>query len=257
MDAFLRFPERAGEGAAADGEAAFARKLAAEKQTQEILSKGEESVGWYKWQGPGGPDPAADWQISTRTSWGHDNDFGKWLRDEGPEPGPESTMNCWEGVMYTAYRGGAVDKATLQGVHAEAAEAGRAAYAAATADGLQGANALNTGAAAYYRRLQEFLGPGEHTAYTVGPDGLGGPDIPAGHVIVVDDDHVMMSLGTRDAQGRMEVLSHWNFPNRAMYGFGPRESYGMMQRTSVEEVLGGFRGRDNVPVTSAAPTWAL
>jgi hypothetical protein len=81
--------------------------------------------------------------------------------------------------MYIAYRAGAVDKATLERVHAEAADAALIAYRA-TSD-------IQAGGSAYFKVIGDYLGPGERTRFSIDPTtGIGGPDIPAGHMVLVD-----------------------------------------------------------------------
>jgi hypothetical protein len=135
-------------------------------------------------------------------------------------------------------------------LHGVAAEAGQAA-AGEAGDTVAGLTA-------YYKKISEFLGPGERTQFKVDPaTGIGGPDIPAGHTVFVNDlDHVMLSTGTRDAQGRQEVFSHWVYPQQTPAGEITTQTFGVMQKTSIEEVLSSSGMHDAV-VESAAPSWLL
>ncbi len=88
------------------------------------------------------------------------NDFGLWIRklaagapdaDEyEPQPDQVKYMNCWEGVMFTAYQAGLVTKDWLASIHKEAAQAGVIAEAE-TDD-------PNKGKSAYTDFLMKMLG---------------------------------------------------------------------------------------------------
>jgi hypothetical protein len=237
--------------ASADTEA-VARGAEREERSQRVVRTGNDLVGSFKWRGGSGADPAAGWRINESTAWGHQNDFARYVNGTGPMPGPASTMNCWEAVLYTAHRAGAISDAELKGLHEEATEAARAAHRAS--------GDVADGHTAYYKVIDRYLGPGERTRYDIDPaTGLGGPDIPAGHVVFVDGiGHVMLSTGTRDAQGRQEVLSHWVFPQHTPAGPLTAQSYGVMQRTSVEEILSSAGEHlANARIESAAPTWLI
>jgi hypothetical protein len=64
----------------------------------------------------------------------------------------------------------------------------------------------------------------------------------------------MLSLGTRDAQGRQEVLSHWDFPSSTPVGPNTTQTFGVMQKTSVEQIASAF---DNPRIESAVPSWLI
>jgi hypothetical protein len=98
---------------------------------------------WFHWvqSGPTEPGfggalgldygPKVKWTM-TRTDVGiehHDekqNDFAAWLfgtkgGKAGPEPNSQSSMNCWEAVLFSAYRARLVDKYWLRAIHGKAA----------------------------------------------------------------------------------------------------------------------------------------
>ena len=217
----------------------------AEARTQRILKEGEELVGAFRSRGLSAPDPKAGWQIKETTRWGDFDDFARWIRGNGPAPGRDGTMNCCAAILYTAHLAGEVDEAALRRLYTEAADAGRIAHQE---------KGMWAGYDAYDEKISDFLGPGERTSFTIDPvTRVGGPDIPAGHVVFVNDtEHVMLSLGTRDAEGRQEVLSHWVYPES--HFFGTPEEYGFMQKTTVEEVISSSKMHD-LPIESAAPSW--
>ncbi|MEV5705485.1 hypothetical protein [Actinoallomurus sp. NPDC052274] len=123
------------------------------------------------------------------------NGFLTWLFEDGPEPGPSDTMNCWEAVLYTAYRAGLVDKAWLKQVHVNAHDAAAAARLCRR----------------YYARLLEQMCSGPRSRLEIDPvTKISTPDVPAGCVISMGGtNHMVASLGTRDDSGHQQVLSHW------------------------------------------------
>jgi hypothetical protein len=245
------FRESTARTGAAKAEAALARSPEMEALSERVLKMGRSLVGCFRWRGGSGPAWDEGWRISGATNKGYLNDFARWMRG-GPKPGPNGTMNCWEAVMYTAHRAGAVDETTLRRLHTEATDAASAAHLA-TGD-------AGKAYSAYYKTISDYLGPGERTGFKIDQTtGIGGPDIPAGHVVFVDGtDHVMLSLGTRDAQGRQEVLSHWLFPERVPAGPITNQTFGIMQKTSVEEVLStASKYLDNPRIESAEPSWLI
>jgi hypothetical protein len=163
-------------------------------------------------------------------------------------------MPCAETLMYVAHRAGAVDEATLKRIYAKAADAVSASWRKD-----QDEWAANRAA---WRVVDDHLLRGERTPFEIDPEtGIGGPDIPAGHTVSVGNGrHFMLSLGTRDAEGRQEVLSNWTHPHRIPSDDASNQHYGYLQRTSVEEVVESA-SKNNwgyvPPIESAAPSWLL
>lgn len=159
------------------------------------------------------------------------NDFATWIRGEGPEPGPDGAMNCWEVLMYAAYRAGLVSKGWLVELHEQAASQGR----------------REKSADAYSRTLRAGLGPCDLPTL---PDSV---SPPAGWLVFFNDlSHVAVSLGTRDPLGKREVLSLWMLPKV------PGRSHTTLQRTTIEELLQAAKPNldgHTYRVTSAPPTW--
>lgn len=236
--------------AAAKVETVLFKSPAMVARARQIVETGRRMVGSFRWRGATKLDKQAGWQVSEKTGWGRDNDFGRWMRGTGPEPGPDSTMPCAEAVMYVAYHAGAVDEAALRRMHAEAADAASAAWHK-YGDSWPAESA-------YWKVIDDHLLRGERTQFKIDPaTGIGGPDIPAGHSIIINDDHVMTSLGTRDAQGRQEVLSHWVRPHRMPPDDGSNQPFGYLQKTSVEEVVSSMGFGFDLSIDSAAPFWLL
>ncbi|MCW2883138.1 MAG: hypothetical protein JWQ95_7238, partial [Sphaerisporangium sp.] len=238
----------------------------AERGVTTVVDAAMRLVGGLRWRGASSPEASSGWSIGETTRWGHPNHFGRWIRDTGPEPNEWSTMNCWEAVLFVAYRAGAVDEAWLRRIHAEAAEAAAAALAVATAEnpgGTFGGRHLATdaygqlaslGEVTYDAELMKRFYQGELSEYEV--TAVEKPAIPAGHWIFFNGtNHVGMSLGTRDEQGRQRMLSLWTFP--AHIPAGPTDqayTYGNLQVTTVEELIesGDLAGQK---VEHATPVW--
>jgi hypothetical protein len=219
-------------------------------QADRMVRTGLESIGFYRWRGGTKLDPHDGWQVSETTSWGKTNGFTRWLRGNGDQPGLWSTMNCYEVFLFIAYRLGLVDKAWLVGIHAEGSEA-----AIAAAPG--GARAASK---AFFEKMASRVLPGMLTRHEISrTTGLTWPDVPRGHLILIDGfHHVMLSLGTRDAQGRQEVLSHWALPDQTPSGrISTEESYGFMQRTTLEQVLAVAGYIADPVIESGMPVWLM
>ncbi|MEV0408531.1 hypothetical protein [Actinoallomurus sp. NPDC050550] len=217
-------------------------------------------VGGLRWRGASSPDSASGWLAGETTRWGHRNHFARWIRDIGPEPNEWSTMDGWEAVLFAAYRAGAVDKAWLQRIHMEAAQAASAAVADATRRNprgdLDGGHLARNadGEAVYQAELMRRFYRDDLVEYDI--DSPERPVIPAGHWIFFNGpNHVGMSLGTRDEQGRQQMLSLWTFPSYIPEGpVNQTYTYGYLQVTSVEGLIesGGLAGQR---VEYATPVW--
>jgi hypothetical protein len=219
-----------------------------------ILEEGHDLIGKLRWRGNSGPDPRAGWRISEINNRGHFNDFARWINGTGPELGRDSTCNCYEALFVIAHRAHAVDKQTLDRLHMKATAAAQTTY---RAEGDELAAKL-----AYWKVIEDYLVPGERTKFTIDPaTGVGGPDIPAGHVVIIDGmEHVMLSLGTRDTLGRNMVLSHADYPEYSPAGPTTSKTFGFLQKTSVEEIVSAVKVRypiDTSRIESALPTWLI
>jgi len=149
--------------------------------------------------------------------------FGRWLLSRGPEPNPTTgEMNCWEGVMFNAYRQGFTTKARMTTLYTDwVAEAGRSSPAAADA---AFENAVRQGREQIYR--------------------TGDPDSPrpvAGDLVIFRalGDHVAVATG-RYPGGEVEVMSLWTQNSRSVF------------QTTIERLL--TRGATR-PVRFFSPRW--
>ncbi|MEQ8386719.1 MAG: DUF4157 domain-containing protein [Coleofasciculus sp. A1-SPW-01] len=207
-------------------------------KTARIIATGENMVGELQWRGGSGPDPSAGYQVNETTAWGHQNDFARWIRGNGPEPTPPNdTMNCWEGVLFMAYKAGVVNKSWLVDIHDAAAKAGQSAASIG----------------AYYSVLESRLYSGARTEVLYDPGtGLRTGTIPAGNIVFIDGlGHVVLSKGTTDGGGRHEVLSLWILPNPGQpVGGWTGSEIGVLQDTTLEEV-----SQPGQKVEFAPPPW--
>jgi hypothetical protein len=189
-----------------------------------VLTAAENMVGHLRWRGGQGPDPKAGYQLHPNTSWRHPDHFARWILGLGPEPGQNSTMNCWEAVLFLAYKAGVIPRHFLVSMHAAASAA------------AQAANDEDV----WYRTLLERMHSGPLHDYTINrATGLGNPLIPAGNIVFFNGvGHVALSRGSRDGSGRMRIFSLWVYPNHSPSGkLDPSTSYGALQDTSVEQVI--------------------
>lgn len=236
--------------------AASARSPQMAAMARRVSRKGRELVGSFKWRGGSKTKGSAGWRIGEKTWWGHDNDFAKWIRGHGPPPGRSSTMNCWEATMYTAHKAGAVDKAELEQVHREAARAA----SEANPPGVRRTPRTDKAAKdAYYKTINDYLIPGTRSPLTLDEAGIVTRDVPEGDLIMVDGvGHVMQSLGTRDASGELQVLSHWIHPAPSPTPVWSKNMVGTLQQTTLEEVLrSGYKPGAKLTIESGTPSWLL
>jgi len=158
--------------------------------------------------------------------WGQQNGpltgtaLGRWILDNNqPEPDPVGGgMNCWEVVMFSAYKLGYIN---WQHMHD------------AYADDVGGGQRLND-----YFRQQIRVGTERQFQPTV----IGSPRPLRGDIVVFDnaEDHTAMATGTDDA-GSPEVFSLWDRPN-----------HNYLQRVTVRALLAA--GADE-PVRFFSPRW--
>jgi hypothetical protein len=165
--------------------------------------------GSLRWPEPSGPNPTEGYQID-RTST-----FANWIRGGNenanrPRANAVSSMNCWEGVFFSAYLAGKVSYAQLTTIHAQAAGAGH---------GIDPGGVGTVPAQdAYYDQLAHFLNA--HNATQWRPRTHPRPVLPRGDIVFfttaaapTDPDkleHVAVSLGGRG--NAAEIMSLWTLP---------------------------------------------
>ncbi len=166
--------------------------------------------GWFTWV-PSGPVnqgllalvPNAGPMYQPKQLWNHGagmrrNHFAEWINRNGPIPSPRAHMNCWEAVLYSAYRANLVTLDWLRFTHRRAAFVNEFNH-------LRGGN----GEEHYGRALSHALGFYDSVPFAPHP-GL----VPQeGDVMYWDqNEHVAISLGRRWVNGAAEdrIMSHWH-----------------------------------------------
>jgi hypothetical protein len=155
------------------------------------------------------------------------SDFGRWMLAGGAEPDPATgSVNCWEMVLFSAYRAGHTSKARLKGIYDEAVKQ------------------IKSGA----RKLMgetveiELRGSKENILDVGNPDS---PEPLPGDLIIFTNaaNHVAISLGSKDGTGRHNIISHWPPPDGAY----------TTKQTTIEELLAVMGSPQTVKFWS--PSW--
>ena len=154
-------------------------------------------------------------------------EFGRWVLAGGPMPDKMSgKVNCWEMVLFGAYKAGYIDFARIKQIYDEAVanvKAGKAALVGTTVE-------------AKLRRGDEHVFDPSN------------PDLPAplpGDLVIFKEaaTHVAIATGTISA-GKHEVISLWNQPG----------NISAVQRTTIEDLL-AIVGAGGRPVKFWAANW--
>ncbi len=88
-----------------------------EFKTERMVHMGTVSVGNQKWAGSDASNAFTSKEELLQPSG---TDFDKWILGKGKEPSSTATMNCWEAVMFVAYKAGVMPLSFIQLIHAEA-----------------------------------------------------------------------------------------------------------------------------------------
>jgi len=153
--------------------------------------------------------PVDDYQSGDKET--NTNDFAVWIRG-GDEPTSASKMNCWQAVLYSAYKGGVISEKWLEDLHEEMQDSW-----------------LQWTEGDYYGPLIKALGYGNAQEMTSQrPPGRGDIVFMEGEKGPLS--HVALSLGSTDGAGNHEVLSLWILPRDG----GKLNS--TFQRTTIEEL---------------------
>jgi len=156
----------------ARGFALAARKqLGTLKETEKLVGKLE----WVQSQESEFKDPAAA-----------QSDFARFVLAGGPEPKDTSKMNCFEMILFGAFRGGMVTKDRVQKIYAEAAKQ----------------SGMDVPA-----EIEKRLCRGSKRTFD--PADPKSPEPLPGDIIIFDfiGLHAAISLGTKDASGKHEVIN--------------------------------------------------
>jgi hypothetical protein len=155
-------------------------------------------------------------------------EFGRWVLAGGPEPNAVSgRINCWEMVLFGAYKGGFITFARIQRIYNLAVDnvrAGRAPLVGDTVEVELRRGSVNTFDA---------------TSAT-------SPEPLAGDMVIFNSaaNHAAIATGTKNSAGEHQVLSLWNEPNAVSH----------VQRTTIEALL-AVTGAGGTPVRFWSANW--
>jgi RHS repeat-associated protein len=229
---------------------------------ERVAQKLTELAGKLRWAGESHPDE--DFKPSLRSSrpdqnldpeHNHDikwnpNSFAAWIRG-GPEPARDDMMNCYEAILFGAYKTGALTFSDIQGAYKKAEAEGQAAKEAASKwtgelDKAAGIDPQRLGAEKYTDVLKHYLHEDVAKPLTDKSEPQRG-DL----VFFQGLQHVAISLGTRVTPGGArvhDVMSLWLTPTKDGK-FDDR-----LVRTTVEE-LRKLSPETMNPVTFAPGPW--
>ena len=163
------------------------------KETEKLVGKLE----WVRSQESEFKDPAAA-----------ESDFARFALAGGPEPTATSKMNCFEMILFGAFRGGMITKDRIQKIYAEAAK--KFDMAVPT-------------------EVEKHLCQGSKGTFN--PADPKSPEPLPGDIIIFGSIgfHAAISLGTKDASGKHEVISLAGSPDPTLSR--------KVEKTTIEELL--------------------
>lgn len=171
-----------------------------------------------------GLNNSLSWRPTNPGSPAQYTDFGKWLLDNGPEPNASTgIMNCWELVMFSAYKAGFATKSGLTTVYQsfatdlQAGDIGRA---------------ISNFETALRRGNEQVYNPANHAT---------SPKPLRGDIVIFDNlgAHVAVATGSYSGS-KVEIMSLWTQNSRKT------------TRTTVEDLMAdGASG----PIRFYSPRW--
>ena len=184
------------------------------KRQSGTASQAEALAGKLKWTVLGPPDFS---NPATAKSA-----FTKWLLvPKASKPTDTSTMNCWELVLYSAYRGGFTTKKHLKAIYTSAA--------------------AKTGMDVPKEIEKKVCG----SRFSFDLTKPKSREPIRGDIVIFNQfaGHVAISLGTKTTSGKHEVMSLWSVPSRS----GNR-----VYRTTIETLAGAMK---LTRVNFCTPNW--
>lgn len=151
-------------------------------------------------------------------------DFGKWIVNGGPEPNKTSSvLNCWELVLYSAFKGGVLAKSRITSL-----------YTKFNSD-LKGPKDVE-------KAFKNFDVLKKGSEYVYDKDNPDSPKPIKGDMVIFKDfpTHVTIATGDTTAKGEVEIMSLWTQNGKKTY------------KTTVEELLVGGAAS---PVKFFTPNW--
>jgi len=142
------------------------------------------------------------------------SEFGKWLLKGGPEPNPRGgKMNCWEAVLFGAYKAGAASESWLRDMYPR--------WLRAETEKEVGGASLRFDHEERYFHLDSFFEReiAASEVYHYSPKDTY-PKLPlAGDVTMFGSatGHTALATGTRTNEGVPEMLSLWNEPDNKKF----------------------------------------
>lgn len=196
-------------------EAQVSKDVSNDGQTYVDLARKQGSVadtamnfeGELQWRGQGG--------ILNQT------DFGKWILEGGAEPDTStSVLNCWELVLYSAYKEGILTKERITTLYRNFG------------------SDLSTSVQKAFSNF-DVLRKGEE--YTYDKDDPDSPKPIKGDMVIFKDfmNHVTIATGNT-VGGKIEIMSLWTQNNKKTY------------KTTIEDLLAGGAAS---PVKFFTPNW--
>ncbi len=190
------------------------------------------------WAGGSGPDPSHGYEINKKPQRPDDddttppydfrdstNDLAAWVLG-GPEPTNASRMNCWEAVLFSAYKAGVLTKSWILQVHQQATNAAVDWAKKSEKRGEDSDHQFYSGQLAYNDLLETKLGLASATLYDPAKKQVPG----RGDVVFMQGlAHVALALG-QDSAGNTEVMSLWLYP---MSGSNFNSTF---QKTTIEKI---------------------
>lgn len=154
-----------------------------------------------------------------------ETEFGRWALAGGPEPDAvRGRINCWEMVLFGAYRGGFLSFLRIKDIYRLAVD-----------------NVLNRRARFVGDTVESQLRRGSVNTFV--PGSASSPEPLPGDMIIFNTaaNHAAISLGTKTRTGHHEVLSLWSEPNAISH----------VQKTTIEALLAVNSGGSPVKFWSA------
>ena len=153
------------------------------------------------------------------------SDFARWLLAGDKEPDATTgKVNCWEMVMFSAFKGGFISKKRMEDIYTEAVKQVKAGNRTFVGDTIE----------------VELRGSNEQVLDTTNPKS---PEPLPGDIVIFSTakNHVAISLGTKDGTGKHKIISHWPPPD------GDHKT----KQTTIEELLASMDPGQTVKFWSA------
>jgi len=183
------------------------------------LTSAKGFIGKLSWVGLSSEVIAKDPSLSS-------SDFVKWILKGAPEPDKGTgKVNCWEMVLFSAFKGGFTTKKRIEDMYNEAVKHVKAGTRSLIGDTIE----------IELRRGNE---------YVFDPKDPKSPEPLPGDIVIFSKaaKHTAISLGTKSG-GEHDIISHWPPPDGSFKA----------KKTTIEKLLGEM-GSGNV-IKFWSPKW--